>query len=79
MLYDTTYLRHDIDHDINVPYIRENINRLSQRSADRIKKYLTILTTNLEETKISHTLKKNQDITYIKKDASSKPLHQNEM
>jgi len=36
-----------IHHDLNVPYIRNEIKRLSQRYADRMEKHSDIFATNL--------------------------------
>jgi len=35
------------DHDLNVPYVRAEIKRLSQRHTDRMEEYPNVLATNL--------------------------------
>jgi len=46
-------------HDLNVPYVRNEIKRLSQRYADKMEKYPNILATNfMKEVETTRRLKR---------------------
>jgi len=48
-----------LQHDLNVPYVRDEIKKLSQRYADRLEKHPNILTIDLmSETEIPQIKKK---------------------
>jgi len=48
-----------LHHDLNVPYVRDEIKRLSQRYADRMEEYPNIFATNLmKKVKTTRRLKR---------------------
>jgi len=54
------YVTNDtLHHDLNVPHVRDEIKRLSQRYADRMEEHSNILATNfIKEVKTTRRLKK---------------------
>jgi len=55
-----------LHHDLNVPHVRDEIKRLSQRYADRMEKHPNVLVTNLTE-EVKTTLKRKlpQDLCTV--------------
>jgi len=52
-----------LHHDLNIPYVRDEIKKLSQRYADRMKEHSNILAINLmRDAKTSHRLKRKLKI-----------------
>jgi len=60
------YVTNDtLHHDLNVPYVRDEIKKLSQRYADRLEEHLTILAIDfMSDAETSRRLKRklSQDL-----------------
>jgi len=64
-----------IHHDFNIPYIKDEIKRFSQRYADRIKKHFNIRLISEKNKRNIQTISEKQQDMQIKKKTPSRRMH----